>query len=174
VLELVGRHRADASGAALLTRVDNLVSRSRTTEALSLVGAAQALADLLGEPLSSSARRAQWRIDRSYREALDARSLRHYLPRGDVDTALVQVLGGQDDVWALHLLGDGGVGKTMTVRDLSSGRLARRMGVRPFPVARIDFDQMAPLRKRWNFLGRRQPQHYGEMLKPVTEKEPHR
>jgi predicted amidohydrolase len=41
-------------------------------------------------------------------------------------------------------------------------------------VARIDFDQMAPLRKRWNFLGRRQPQHYGEMLKPVTEKEPHR
>ena len=41
-------------------------------------------------------------------------------------------------------------------------------------VARIDFDQMVPLRKRWNFLGRRQPQHYGEMLKPVTEKEPHR
>jgi len=41
-------------------------------------------------------------------------------------------------------------------------------------VARIDFDQMVPLRKRWNFLGRRQPQHDGEMLKPVTEKEPHR
>jgi N-carbamoyl-D-amino-acid hydrolase len=41
-------------------------------------------------------------------------------------------------------------------------------------TARIDFDQMEPLRKRWNFLGRRQPQHYGDMLKPVTEKEPHR
>src|SRR5207249_4893208 len=41
-------------------------------------------------------------------------------------------------------------------------------------VARIDFDQMGPLRKRWNFLGRRQPQHYGDMLRPVTEKEPHR
>jgi predicted amidohydrolase len=41
-------------------------------------------------------------------------------------------------------------------------------------TARIDLDQMTPLRKRWNFLGRRQPQHYGEMLKPVTEKEPHR
>ena len=41
-------------------------------------------------------------------------------------------------------------------------------------TARIDFDQMGPLRKRWNFLGRRQPQHYGEILKPVTEKEPHR
>src|SRR4029453_7883326 len=41
-------------------------------------------------------------------------------------------------------------------------------------VARVDLDQMEPPRKRWNFLGRRQPQHYGDMLKPVTEKEPHR
>ena len=41
-------------------------------------------------------------------------------------------------------------------------------------VARIDLDQMAPLRKRWNFLGRRQPQHYGLLMQPVTEKEPNR
>jgi len=41
-------------------------------------------------------------------------------------------------------------------------------------VAWIDLDQMLPVRKRWNFLGRRQPQHYGHMLDPVTEKEPGR
>ncbi|OLB02251.1 MAG: hypothetical protein AUH09_00030 [Candidatus Rokubacteria bacterium 13_2_20CM_70_12] len=41
-------------------------------------------------------------------------------------------------------------------------------------VARIDLDQMLPIRKRWNFLGRRQPQHYGRLLQPVTEKEPYR
>src|SRR3989442_1924060 len=41
-------------------------------------------------------------------------------------------------------------------------------------TSRIDFEQMEPLRRRWNFLGRRQPQHYGDVLKPVTEKEPHR
>ena len=41
-------------------------------------------------------------------------------------------------------------------------------------VARIDLDQIVPVRKRWNFLGRRQPQHYGLVLKPVTDKEPHR
>ncbi len=41
-------------------------------------------------------------------------------------------------------------------------------------VARIDLDQITPVRTRWNFLGRRQPQHYGPMLTPVTEKEPHR
>jgi len=41
-------------------------------------------------------------------------------------------------------------------------------------VSRIDLDQMAPVRKRWNFLGRRQPQHYADLLRPVTEKETHR
>ncbi|MBI2159496.1 MAG: N-carbamoyl-D-amino-acid hydrolase [Candidatus Rokubacteria bacterium] len=41
-------------------------------------------------------------------------------------------------------------------------------------VARIDLDQMGPVRKRWNFLGRRQPRHYGPVLAPVTEKEPNR
>ena len=41
-------------------------------------------------------------------------------------------------------------------------------------VARVDLDQMGPLRKRWNFLGRRQPQHYGLLLQPVIEKEPNR
>jgi predicted amidohydrolase len=39
-------------------------------------------------------------------------------------------------------------------------------------TARLDLDQMAPVRKRWNFLGRRQPQHYGRLLQPVTEREP--
>jgi len=41
-------------------------------------------------------------------------------------------------------------------------------------VARLDLDQAIPVRRRWNFLGRRQPQHYGTLLQPVTEKEPHR
>jgi N-carbamoylputrescine amidase len=41
-------------------------------------------------------------------------------------------------------------------------------------ASRIDLDQMMPVRKRWNFLGRRQPQHYGALLEPVTEKETHR
>jgi N-carbamoyl-D-amino-acid hydrolase len=41
-------------------------------------------------------------------------------------------------------------------------------------VARVDFDQIGPVRKRWNFLGRRQPQHYGHLQQPVTEKEPYR
>src|SRR5204862_6631097 len=41
-------------------------------------------------------------------------------------------------------------------------------------VARIDLEQIAPVTKRWNFLGGRQPQHYGRLLMPVTEKETNR
>jgi predicted amidohydrolase len=41
-------------------------------------------------------------------------------------------------------------------------------------VARLDLDRAVPVRKRWNFLGRRQPQHYATLLQPVTEKEPNR
>jgi predicted amidohydrolase len=41
-------------------------------------------------------------------------------------------------------------------------------------TALIDLDQMTPVRKRWNFLGRRQPQHYGPLLERVKEKETHR
>jgi N-carbamoyl-D-amino-acid hydrolase len=41
-------------------------------------------------------------------------------------------------------------------------------------TAWIDLDHMTPVRKRWNFLGRRQPQHYATLLQPVTEKETHR
>ena len=41
-------------------------------------------------------------------------------------------------------------------------------------TARVDLDRMTPVRKRWNFLGRRQPQHYDILLTPVTEKEPNR
>lgn len=36
-------------------------------------------------------------------------------------------------------------------------------------TARIDLDHIAPARRRWNFLGRRQPQHYGPLLGPVAE-----
>jgi predicted amidohydrolase len=33
--------------------------------------------------------------------------------------------------------------------------------------AQIDLDQMLPARKRWNFLGRRHPEHYGLLTQPV-------
>ena len=34
-------------------------------------------------------------------------------------------------------------------------------------TARLDLDQMLPARKRWNFLGRRRPEHYDLVTRPV-------
>jgi hypothetical protein len=139
-----GAADGDPTGTKLLEEVDRLLAASRATEALSMVGAAQALGDILGEPFTSSARRAQWRIDRSYRQALDARSLRYYQPRQEVERSIDELLRGTAAFWALHLLGDGGVGKTMVIRDLCSGRYFSRTNLEQWPVARIDFDYLDP------------------------------
>lgn len=141
----VARYYAHSpSGAGLIEEVENLLLMSRSTEALCLVAAAQTLGDVLGEPLLSAARRAHWRIDRGYRETMDTRSLVHYLARSETEYALLDLIAAKHKRWALHLLGDGGVGKTMTIRDLASGQFARRHGLTPFPVARIDFDHLDP------------------------------
>jgi hypothetical protein len=139
-----GTTDGDPTGTKLLEEVDRLLAESRATEALSMVGAAQAVGDVLGDPFTSSARRAQWRIDRSYRQALDARSLRYYQPRPEVERSIDELLRGADASWALHLLGDGGVGKTMTIRDLCSGQFFSRLGNEQLPVARVDFDHLDP------------------------------
>ncbi|MGD9525771.1 MAG: protein kinase, partial [Pseudonocardia sp.] len=143
-LAVVERHLDDPSGLTLFTEVDALVTSGRSADALGVVSAAQALGDVLGEPLVSSARRAQWRIDRGHRQALDARTVAHYLPHPQVDEALLRLLDPDGGAWAVHLLGDGGVGKTMAVRDLASGRFAARHGLAHPAVARIDFDHLDP------------------------------
>ena len=135
---------ADPSGTKVLAEVDRLLAESRALDALSLVGTAQALGDVLGEPLASSARRAQWRIDRGYRQALDATSLRYYQPRSGVERSIDDLIRGNGSWWAVHLLGEGGVGKTMAIRDLCSGRFFGRAGIEPLPVARVDFDHLDP------------------------------
>ena len=38
-------------------------------------------------------------------------------------------------------------------------------------TARLDLDTMIPVRKRWNFFGRRHPEHYGLVTQPVRRSE---
>jgi predicted amidohydrolase len=38
-------------------------------------------------------------------------------------------------------------------------------------VARLDLDTMIPVRKRWNFFGRRHPEHYALVTKPIRSSE---
>ena len=52
--------------------------------------------------------------------------------------------GPDAEQWALHLRGVGGVGKTMLIRYLASGRYAAERDEPAFPIARVDFDHMNP------------------------------
>src|SRR5262249_54023363 len=118
----------------------------RIADARDYVASATGLGDLLDEPLASVARRATWRIERGYRDAQDRRHLAQYHHRLELERALADLVWGpvESERWALHLLGVGGVGKTMLVRYLASGRLATDLGRPRFPVARIDFDHLDP------------------------------
>ena len=144
-IEVVTRHRADTSGLSLVAAVDELVATGQAlAEATDLVGAARAVGEVTGGPLVDASRRASWRVDRAYRAAVDKGALRFYLNRAGVEEALDEVIGSASGSWALHLLGDGGVGKTMLVRYLASGRYAEERGRAAVPVARADFDHIDP------------------------------
>ena len=160
-LRIVRVYRKDPSGRRLMADVDGLVADGKRGEASALVAAARGLGELASSTLHDAARRAQWRIDRAFRMEQDSHRLRHYRPRQSIETPIYDLmktafgdLGGmasRDEMadparrpWALHLLGDGGMGKTMLIRYLASGRFATAHKLPSFLVARADFDHLDP------------------------------
>ncbi|MEV4063496.1 hypothetical protein [Nonomuraea dietziae] len=134
----------EPTGLELVTTVDRLIQDGDLAAASRLVTAAEVLGRTLGGPLADAARRAAWRVDRLARATDDLEHLRHYLHRQEAEQALTELILGDGEQWALHLLGGGGTGKTMLVRYLASGRFAADRQVPPFPVARADFDHLDP------------------------------
>ncbi|MGH8907022.1 MAG: AAA family ATPase [Egibacteraceae bacterium] len=133
------------AGDRLYRRVDTLTTQGNAEEALDVVYAGEALATVLGGDLESGVRRARRRINLEYRRVQDDRALRRFLRRDEQVSAVRRLLtGGPDDPWALHLIGMGGVGKTMLVRYVA-GRLSSDEGLPRFPVGRADFDHISPL-----------------------------
>jgi hypothetical protein len=82
---------------------------------------------------------AKRRLELFHRRAYDRARLRNYVPIAELDKAFVDILADEDH-WALHFLGSGGVGKTMLIRHLSLD-LAESRGA---AVSRIDFDYLNP------------------------------
>jgi hypothetical protein len=64
-----------------------------------------------------------------------------FVERHEQIEAIRLLVTGPDDLWALHLYGEGGVGKTMLLRYLTS-RLAPAPGDFQAATARIDFDYL--------------------------------
>jgi hypothetical protein len=134
-------------GAALrlLRDLDRLLRTGHVGLAARHVAAAQALATVLGTATAlDTARLARRRLDRANREAEDERLLRHYTRRPEAEAAFEALLNTNGGGWGLHYRGDGGVGKTMLVRYLASGRFAADRNRPAFPIARVDFDHLDP------------------------------
>lgn len=141
-LVLAASRSAAAGADALWRKVQELVDRDDNTgSALDWIYAGDALVPLLGAPMAAAVARSRRYLERRYRRRIDERYLRRLLPRREQEAAVDSLLHGPDDGWALHVIGMGGVGKTMLVRSLAAGPFAQR---RPLSVARVDFDHISP------------------------------
>jgi hypothetical protein len=130
------RYRDDPSGQSLMDDVEALIRDGKLGEATRLTAQARLLGEALNEPLADAARRARWLIDRAVRTAEDQRRLQHYVHRSGIEEAFRALLDEEFPYYVLHLLGDGGTGKTMAIR-----QLCNTAGIH---VARIDFDYLDP------------------------------
>lgn len=135
------RGSATKSAEALWLNVRNYVDNDNTGSALDWIYAGEALVPLLGAPMAVAVSRCRRYLERRYRRRIDDRYLRHLLPRREQEAEVAKLLDGPDSEWALHIIGMGGVGKTMLIRSLTAGPFAKQ---RQIPVARVDFDHIDP------------------------------
>ncbi|GAB3133912.1 AAA family ATPase [Microbispora hainanensis] len=142
-LSVTRTHRHDQSGMSLVKAVDERASEGDFAATAQLIACAEAVGTVAAGSLAGAARRARWRVDLFYRQQDDAHHLQHYVRRPLIEKEIAALFN--DDVhWTLHLLGMGGVGKTMVIRYLASGRFAADRGLLAPLVARVDFDHLDP------------------------------
>jgi hypothetical protein len=109
-----------------------------------LIAACTALTPLVGGTGGGVLDRAHRILTLGTRREQLERTLDHYLDRPELTGAVARLLEPGTSLWALHLRGVGGVGKTMLIRYLLSGRYAADRGLAPIPLAAVDFDYIAP------------------------------
>lgn len=98
------------------------------------------LATIIYPELRQSIDSASRLIELFNRRVIDERHLANYLVREEQITAVKNLIDGSDTSWSLHFRGDGGVGKTMLARHITS-----KLGFENhWSVARVDFDYLNP------------------------------
>ena len=122
----------------------------------------RSLADLfesmLMPGLQAALRRAARRLELLHRDHQDQVHLGTFLERPEQIDAIESLIDGPDELWALHLFGAGGVGKTMLLRHLTSKMARKQLRDHRVPTARVDFDylnadypRLAPGLLLWSF-----------------------
>ncbi len=129
---------------ALVERVRLAVEAEDLAGAQQFVMAGEAMAPVLAGTAELALDRARRLLSLGARRRQDRRALGRYLDRPELSDAVADLLVAGGGRWALHLRGVGGVGKTMLIRYLASGRYAAERTLSSFPVARVDFDHISP------------------------------
>jgi len=135
---------ADNSAALVETFNQNLErSRQQTAEIVDWKNTARQLSNLLlrglDDSLNQALQRATRLLELARRKENDEQHLRYFKARTEQRLAFEQLMRGPDDRWAMHLIGAGGVGKTMLVRQI----MAHWAGDEQAVTARIDFDYLS-------------------------------
>ena len=158
-----GTRTATELGEVLIARTQEAVADRDLGRAQDLVAAGEAIAGMLAGTTEQALSRARRLLALGQRRRQDERALARYLDRPELSDAVARLLNRDalanevpataaghgrearpETPWALHLRGVGGVGKTMLIRYLASGRYAADRKMAPIPVARADFDRINP------------------------------
>jgi hypothetical protein len=155
-----GTQRSVEVGEVLITRTQEAVAARDLSRAQDLVAAGEAIAGVLAGTTEQALSRARRLLALGQRRRQDERALVRYLDRPELSDAVARLLSKDapaseapattrageagERPWALHLQGVGGVGKTMLIRYLASGRYAADRKTAPIAVARADFDRINP------------------------------
>jgi len=133
---------ADDIPDALVERVKQAIADGDISRAQELASAGKALEPMVEGRALSAMGRVRRMLEREQRKSQDEFALGRYLERQELSSAVARLLAPDTDQWALHLRGAGGVGKTMFIRYLASGKFVKHQRLDPIPIARADFDHM--------------------------------
>ncbi|MEP7120927.1 MAG: ATP-binding protein [Byssovorax sp.] len=126
--------------AHLRTQVREALHRGEAGDALGWLDSARYLEGLVSARYGVEITLSQRRIELIYRLGQDRRHLESFLARPEQNAAIERLLAPDSPCWALHLLGMGGVGKTMLLRHVTVTQADRQQAI----VARVDFDHLNP------------------------------
>lgn len=134
-----------ATGEELKWRVMAALGDGNTGAAGEWIRAGELLGLLLGGEMELAAARARRQLSRHYRATQDARYLEEFVRREEQIEEIERLLGPSEE-WAVHFIGQSGVGKTMLMRYLCNRPPDKGPDSPPQPgcAARIDFDYIDP------------------------------
>ncbi len=129
--------------------IEQLLTSDDVNEAIRWIEAARPLAEIVGAELERAVQWAAQQIELHHRRAHDLQSLTRFLSRKAQTKAVEDLLNknkAEDllnknkNVWSLHFIGPGGVGKTTLMRHISTSLVPQLGG----SACRVDFDYLNP------------------------------